>query len=427
MVSSTYLLIQFYLLNFGTDVLAIAPALMGTLLATSRVWDAVSDPMMGALSDGTRSRFGRRRPWMFLAAPLYAVAFLLLWSAPDSLSGALLQAWILVMLLLCTTGFTGWMIPHLALGVELSEDHYARNWIFGVRSFSYGMGALAAFLFMQHIATSNEPRDAGAGLALVLVLPVLLVLWVPPVFLRERNPRAVARRFAPFRAMGYVYRNRSARRLISVWGLEQVAFALTGISAPYFIIYILERPDLIGFVPFAFFLPANFTMPFWVRMARRFGKRNTWIVGMVASAAGYGAVAFVGPNEVAFDMAMLVIAGLGAGSATVLGPSMLADVTDLDELMTGERNEGAYAAAWMFIIKAANAFAALLVGVSLQLSGFVAGSALSPTADGTLRILAAWLPAACIIAAALLCRGFSLDADEHARIREELRGRRMVA
>jgi GPH family glycoside/pentoside/hexuronide:cation symporter len=426
MVSSTYLLIQVYLLNFGTDVLAVAPALMGTLLAISRVWDAVSDPMMGALSDGTRSRFGRRRPWMFISAPLYALSFLLLWSSPDSMSGERLYAWMLVMLLLCTTGFTGWMIPHLALGVELSGDHHARNWIFGALSFSWGMGILAAFMFMQYISTADDPRDAGARLGLILVLPTLLVLWVPPVFLRERSRPAGTRPFAPFRAMVDIYRNRRARRLMSVWGLVQVAFALTGITAPYFMIYILERPDLIGFVPFAFFLPASFTMPFWVRMARRFGKRNTWLAAMSLSAVGFGAVAFVGPNEVAFDMAMLVIAGLGSGCATVLGPSILADVTDADELVTGERREGAYAAAWMFIIKAANALAAVLVGVSLQLSGFVAGTALTPTADGIMRIIAAGLPAACIIAAALVFRGFSLDAEEHARIRDQLRVQRLA-
>lgn len=426
MLSSTFFLIQFYILNFGTDVLALAPALMGGLLGVSRVWDAISDPLMGSLSDRTRSRFGRRRPWMLLSTPLYALSFFLLWSPPESISGAPLQAWILVMLLLCTTAFTGWMIPHLALGVEISDDYHARNWIFGVRSFSWGIGGLTAFLFIQFISTAEEPRAAGAELALLLLLPLLLVLAVPPVFLRERPLRAKARPSAPFRSMVDIFRNPRARRLISVWGLDQVGFALAGVTGPYFMIYILERPDLIGFVPLAFFLPANLTMPLWVRAARRFGKKDTWLVAMFLSALGFGAVAFVGPNDVAFDMAMLVIAGLGSGSSTVLGPSILADVTDVDELATGERKEGAYAAAWMFVIKVANALVAFVVGVSLELSGFVAGSPLTPVADTTLRILAAWLPALCFIAGALLFRGFSLDAEEHARIQSALRARRLA-
>ncbi len=82
---------------------------------------------MGSLSDGTRSRFGRRRPWMFLSVPLYAASFVLLWSPPETMSGEPLRIWILVMLLLCTTGFTGWIIPHLALGVELSKTDELRH------------------------------------------------------------------------------------------------------------------------------------------------------------------------------------------------------------------------------------------------------------------------------------------------------------
>jgi GPH family glycoside/pentoside/hexuronide:cation symporter len=78
--------IQFYFLYFATDVLLLAPAAVGTLIAAARAWDAISDPMAGYLSDGTRTRWGRRRPWMFVAAPALALAFATLWSPPARLS-----------------------------------------------------------------------------------------------------------------------------------------------------------------------------------------------------------------------------------------------------------------------------------------------------------------------------------------------------
>jgi GPH family glycoside/pentoside/hexuronide:cation symporter len=121
---------------------------------------------------------------------------------------------------------------------------------------------------------------------------------------------------------------------------------------------------------------------------------------------------------------LLVAAGLFAGCGNVIGPSMLADVIDSDELATGSRREGVYSAAWGFSFKAGSAFTVLLTGIALELSGFQPNVEQGPAAFWTLRGIFAGAPLVMSLAGAFVLRGYALDAVEHARIRAELEGRR---
>jgi Na+/melibiose symporter-like transporter len=141
-------LIPFFLLKFAADVLLLAPGLMGLLLGLSRVWGAISDPLAGYASDRTRTRLGRRRPWILAAGLPLAIAFLALWSPPVSLSGAPLAGWMGAALLLFVTAQTAFHVPHLALGAELTRDEQQRNRVFGVRLALSLSGVFAAALLL---------------------------------------------------------------------------------------------------------------------------------------------------------------------------------------------------------------------------------------------------------------------------------------
>jgi GPH family glycoside/pentoside/hexuronide:cation symporter len=119
-------LVSFYLLKFSTDVLLIAPGVMGLIFGASRIWDAVSDPLAGYWSDRTRSRWGRRRPWLALAALPLGLAFVGLWAPPRGLSGPQLAAWMAAGVMLYFTAQTALAVPHASLGAELSADHQMR-------------------------------------------------------------------------------------------------------------------------------------------------------------------------------------------------------------------------------------------------------------------------------------------------------------
>ena len=160
--SSALFFLQFFFLKFATDVLLIAPVVVGVLFATGRLWDAVSDPVVGTLSDRTRSRIGRRRPWMIAAIPLLVAFTWMIWTPPAALTGTPLVAWVAVALFGFYTAFTFYMIPHLSLGAELTPDHHDRTRIFGVHSASFSLGMVFAFSAMQFVMNSADQRASAA-------------------------------------------------------------------------------------------------------------------------------------------------------------------------------------------------------------------------------------------------------------------------
>ncbi len=122
-----------YLMKFSTDVLLIAPAVMGMLIAASRLWDAVSDPLVGYLSDNTRSRYGRRRIWMFYSAIPIGIGLIMMWSPPTGLVNLELVIWMGIALLVYETASTAFYVPHGALGVELTPNYHERTRLFGYK------------------------------------------------------------------------------------------------------------------------------------------------------------------------------------------------------------------------------------------------------------------------------------------------------
>ena len=421
-LSSTLFFVQFFFLKFATDVLLIAPVLVGTLFALGRGWDAISDPIVGAWSDRTRTRLGRRRPWMLAALPALALTFAMLWIPPARLAGAALVAWIAVALFGFYTAFTAYIIPHQSLGAELSTDHHDRSRIFGVRHASFLVGMMIAFACMQLVRNAENQRDGAAEVAVVVIV-ALLVLLIPPGLVRERAEYQGRGAERPFRALGDVLRNPHARLFLLVHTIEMMGSGVLGILSPYMIEYVLKRPDLIGPLPAVYVVCSAVSIPLWVRLSRRFGKRNTWMVAMVVTGLSFGATFLIGENDVAPMIVLLVFAGAAAGCGGTVGPSILADVIDYDEYLSGERKEGIYSAAWGFTLKASHALVILLVGLVLELSGFRPNVDQTVTADLALRGLYAGLPLTAFLTGAFLFRRFRLDQEEHTRIRSELERR----
>lgn len=416
--------VQFYFLNFATDVLLMAPATVGVIFALGRLWDAVSDPIVGTWSDRTRTSLGRRRPWMLAGVPLLIVTLLMTWIPPESLVGGSQVAWVALSLFGFYTAFTCYIVPHQSLGAELSKDHHDRSRIFGIQSGFFTLGIMLAFPGMQYVTLAADPRAAAARLVLVWVVVMGAVLLVPPLLVRERAEHQGRGGKGSFGAMGDVLRSRHARRLLFAQFVQMLGMGVVGILSPYLARYILHRPELIGPLPAVFVVFSVASIPLWVRISRRVGKRDAWVASLVGAAVAFSGVFFVGEGDVALIFGLLVLAGLSLGAGGFIGPSILADVIDADELATGERKEGAYSAAWGFAIKSSNALVILITSMVLQLSGFQPNVDQSDETLLALRILYAGMPLVMFLAAARVLRGFGLDEAEHTRIRAALARKR---
>jgi len=422
-LSSALFFVQFFFLNFATDVLLIAPAVVGGLFAAGRLWDALSDPIVGTLSDRTRTKLGRRRPWMLSAVPLLVLFVWMTWVPPAALSGPALIAWVAVALFGFYTAFTLYQVPHVSLGAELSTNHHERNRIFGVQSAAFSGGMLFAFGAMQLVMNSDDARATATGAAVVLCLLMTALLLIPPLRVRERDDYQARDSATPLGAMRDVLANPDARRLLIVQFVVMVGISVVGLLSPYLVKYVLKKPELVGPLPALFLLFNIGSIPIWVRLSSRFGKKQTWTASLLLSAVAFGGMAFTNEDSVVLLSTLLPIAGFATGCGGMLSPSMLADVIDGDELATGQRKEGAYNAAYGFALKVANAFMILATSLVLQGLGFVPNAEQSDEVLWGLRLLYGALPFVMYIAAAAVLRGFRLDEVEHARIRSELDAR----
>ena len=178
-------LIGMYLLKFATDVLLLAPGLVALFFGLARVWDAVSDPIVGYWSDRTRHRMGRRRPWILASALPLGLAFVAVWSPPDLAPDAL-RVWVCAAVILFYTAQTALAVPHLAWGAELAASGHDRTRVFAGR-LAVGLGGIfLAAGAMGALERSADPRATASGVAVAAALLVVVTCVVAVGRLRER-------------------------------------------------------------------------------------------------------------------------------------------------------------------------------------------------------------------------------------------------
>jgi len=421
-------LLTLYIFKFATDVLLIAPAAMGLIFAAARIWDAISDPLVGHLSDRTQTRYGRRRPWLFGAVIPFALVPAMLWSPPVFLDGLWLIAWMTVGILAYETMLTIFYVPHLALGGELSMDHHERTRVFAFRQVAWSLGFLACVGAVYLLTVAQDKRAMAFLLSGIGGVVAAGLILFGALRLREHVSHMGRGGGTPFSAFKDVMRNTPARILIFVYLIDNLGIATLGIMAPYFMQYVIKAEWAYSLMLLFHFAPSLLVVPVGVILARRYGKKRVWGVAMLISGVSYGASIFAGEGDVAWVMFWVMGTGVGAGVASMVGPSLQADVIDYDEYRTGERKEGAYYALWSFVRKGATGITGALAGLALQMTGFVPNVEQTEQTVLAIRFLYAGVPAiAMILGAALFFSRFRFDEADHQRVRAELDERNVAA
>lgn len=421
-VSFLFALVLVMYMKFATDVLHVAPAVMGAVFLASRIWDAVSDPIAGRLSDSTRSRLGRRKSWILASSLPLALASVAMWAPPGDLDGFGLTVWITVSVFAFYTAYTLFEVPHMALGAELTFALRERNRVFGVRQLLRSLGLFAAFgigtALLEDRATARTHAlwlALGAG-AFTVATIALAVLRLP----EERTDHALRGGEGIVTPLRDVLRNPHARVLLFVFFVEQMGTGGIGVLVPYVVEYVVGRPDLVAELLVVYVACTVASIPLWVGLGGRYDKRTLWLAAMWMSLLGFGGLLFVDAGTVGWMAVCAAVAGTAGGCGPTLGQAIKADVIDWDEYQTGERKEGAYFAAWSFTAKLAAGVMIGLVGFSLQASGFREG-ALQPWAvQGTMLFLMGGMPVIGFGLGILAFGRFTLDRVEHARIRDAI-------
>ena len=419
-VGCTGWIISLYLMKFSTDVLLISPAAMGLVFGASRMWDAVSDPMAGYWSDRTRSRFGRRRPWLYAAALPLGLSLVALYSPPSALVGDGLVLWMAGAVLFYFTAQTCFAIPHAALGAEVTSSHHERTRVYAARLLFENIGVFAALGALFVLEQSAAPRDASTSIAIAIAIGTVALVVAGTAQTRERSVGAVRGASHPVRAFADVARNPHARRLLVVFFAQELGMASLLMVLPYFSQYILHTPGYTAIYLLCVMVPMTASVAIWPRVARRYGKKRVWLATNTATALAFFVVFFVGNGDWVWIACLAGFIGVMNGCGRMLAPSIQTDVIDYDELMTGERKEGAYFAAWNFVQKTAVACSVLFTGLALEASSFVPNVDQNESAQQMIRLLLSAVPMLCIGAGSALFLPFGLGESEHAKIQRSL-------
>lgn len=347
--------IGIHLTIFYSDTILVPLGFIALVKAVARALDAVTDPVMGWVSDRTRSRWGRRRPWIAIGAPLAALSFYLMFAPPDHLSILEAAVWFAATYTLYYLFHTVYIIPHNGLGPEMTLNYHERSILFGFREGFVVIGTLvAATLPPILISLFGGERPGYAGFAVIfgclLTLLYLNLVWRvrerPEFMTRESNPLIPGVR--------RVMRNRVFRLLLVVYLVGSITGAIPGLMMPYFTKYVLqpENPNLWLAIFLAIYFGAGFCcLPIWVWASRRFEKKPVWLVSFIPGITASIALFALGKGDIVETAVILVWAGAGFSAGLFLGPSMQADVIDYDELYTGKRREAQYGALWSIMTK----------------------------------------------------------------------------
>lgn len=394
---------------FYADTLGLGFATVGAVLFASRIWDVVTDPAIGTLSDRTRVRPGRRRLWMLAGVPVtVAAAWVLLRPGEDA--GALYLLFASFALYL---GGTMVALPYTAWNAEIARDPVERSRASAAREGALVLGTLAAMAVPALLALDVAATMGLTAMALAVLIPVCVIAAVAalpdPVPEAAPAPRGegeggLRRAFAPLLA------NRPFRRLVSAYFLNGIAYGLPATLFLLFVEHVLDAAAWQWILLIVYFACAVLAMPGWVAVSRRIGKRRTWVAAMALSAVGFVPAVFLGAGDIAWFVAICVVTGAALGAELVMPPSLQADIVDLDARLAGRPRAGLLFGIWGVATKLPLAVAVVLAFPALEAAGFAGSSGENgPWGLVALSALYALLPVAFKLWAIALVRHPELD------------------
>ena len=379
-------------LNLG---LGVNPALVGLLGALPRVTDAITDPLMGYISDNTRSKWGRRRPYIFCGAIAAGLIFALLWQLPKGQSEMFYFYFFLVGSIIFFLAYTVFATPWVALGYELTPDYHERTRLMGVQNF---IGQLAYLLppwflwIMQYDPLFADMVDGAAGLAIAIGVVTIAVGILPAIFLKERFKEVVEsaekttesawaefkqNMISFFKGFATTLKFRPFLKLCAATFLVFNGFIMIASFQVYVIIYYVFGGDQKLGAEYAAYAGTTSTISAfavviiatWV--ATKIGKRRAFFLSTGISILGYGMKWFCYNPEIPWLVVLpMPLIAFGLGGLFTLMPSMVADVCDLDELETHERREGLFGSVYWWMVKLGQSMALAVGGSLLTLTGF---------------------------------------------------------
>jgi GPH family glycoside/pentoside/hexuronide:cation symporter len=359
---------------FYTDTVLVPAGLLALATAIARAFDAITDPVMGWISDRTKTRWGRRKPWIMPGILGSALFLWLMFAPPESLSPKTAAVWAGATFCLYYLFHTVWNVPYAGWGMELSPDYDDRSSLFGYRALASGLGVVLSFLALYYIKFNNIFPDEREMLSVFVgtLCILMLVMFLLPVFKIKENPEFSQRRNVPLvPGIRAAIRNYPFRVLITVYIVGTVSSTLPPLLMPYFSKYIIQLEGLYRVIYGLIYVVATLvSLPVWMFIARVYGKLHVWVIAICIGISTSFVLLFIGPGHTVLMGVMEAFRGFGVGSLMIVAPAMMADIIDYDELHTGKRREAQFGSFMAIVPKFVSIFSATIPLAVLGIVGY---------------------------------------------------------
>ena len=412
---------------FATDM-GLGLAAVGTIFMLARIWDLLTDPLMGVISDRFPSRWGRRRHWLVLSIPVLIVAVVLV-MFPNHVSGnAVSKTYLIASLFVLYVGFTMLTISHMAWGAELTDEYHERSRIQGWREFTH-LSSMALVLLIPAVleqtgyALSSALKMNAMGLYVIVLLPIAVLI---SVFFVDEKQVVTAKKIGFKRSLSILLKNPYILRILVADLMIHTPGAIRASMFIFYVTAVIGMPEWAAIIMLSYFAAGPIAVPLWLWVSQRMSKHKACAMGVFLHVAVTLFYLLPGKGDAVLFAFLFFLSGIVYAGVPFLIRSMVADIVDYDRLQTGQDRTALYYSTVTTTMKVGGA---LGIGLGYSLLAFIGFNPTGPNDQAQLdgfRYVFAFLPAVTEIFVVYLLYTYPLDEQKLVEVQAEL-GQRATA
>ena len=426
--SLTSTILGVYFLFFMIEVVGLRPAVAAVPILIGKIWDFVNDPIFGHISDRTRTRWGRRRPYLLFGALPLAFTFTMLWYKPDLPSVTALIIYYSVAYIIFEASATMLYMPYFALTPELTSDYDERTSLTSYRMFFSILGSLLAFTVPVIIVGEFVPENAskvllmGGIFGLVSALPMFLTFFGT----KEREDLVDLEKPTLLESIRSVWKNVPFRYGLGIFLATWISVDILQSSLLFYVKFVVQREAQNEIIMATIFVIAMFALPIWNWVSNRWSKRYAYMIGIAFWAVVQMVLIMMTPaTPMALILILCAMAGIGVAAAHVLPWAILPDAIEWYEYKTGERHEGMFYSITTLARKVTSTGTVPLIGLVLELTGYEANLAQqSVEAVRGIKMIIGPIPSVLLCVGIIIAYLYPLDRDDFLEIVDKIKSRR---
>lgn len=416
-----FLLVGLLYLKFLTDVVHLSPALAGTVFLIGKIWDALSDPMMGVISDHTKSKFGRRRIYFLCGILPVFLTFSMLWMRINTTSQIAMFIYYSLSYILFNTGFTMVQVPYNAVLADMTNSYKERSIMSGIRLTFSAISAVIAGTIPMLLINLKGYTFMGLCFGIFYAIPWICVFF--GTYENEDHLKSVENESVKeiFKTLPTIFKNRSFRHHAGLFITSQSAVDFLTTLFIYYLTYVLKRENEFSLVMGSMLIVPIIMVPIYTKIASKYSKTTPMHIGLVVWIIVLFVALFLKegqPNWLIYSVA--VFSGVGSASALFVPWSILPDISDVDELISSKRREGLYSGMATLLRKIAQAAAIFIVGIILDLVNYVPNAQQLPSAIFGIKLMFSIIPIILLSFALYFSYKYRLTKENHSIVIDEI-------